>query len=59
MLDILKKAALEAGEIQKKYFRSTELDVTHKTDHQNIVTKADKESQDIIKQTILSEMKKK
>ena len=58
MLDILKKAALEAGEIQKKYFRSAELDVTHKTDHQNIVTKADKESQDIIEKTILFEMEK-
>ena len=58
MLDIIKKAAIAAGEIQKKYFQSTELDVTHKTDHQNIVTKADKESQEVIVDTILSELKK-
>jgi len=59
MLDIIKKAALRAGEIQKKYFRSTKLTITHKTDHQNIVTQADKKSQEVIIETILSEMKQK
>ncbi len=53
MLDIMKKAAIAAGEIQKKYFRQTELDVVHKTNHENIVTIADHESQKIIHDFLL------
>ncbi len=58
MFEIMKKAALEAAKIQLKYYRSTELDISHKTDHQNIVTVADKESQDTIEHTIIHEMVK-
>jgi len=59
MLSIMKKAAIEAGEIQKKYFRKDGLDVTNKTDHQNIITIADRESQDVIKKTILESLLQK
>ena len=53
MIEIMKEAALAAGEIQKKYFRKGKLNIRSKTDHQNIITIADCESQDAIKQTIL------
>ena len=56
MFDILQKAVKEAAKTQLQYFRTTELDISHKTDHQNIVTKADKESQEAIKESILSKM---
>ncbi len=59
MFDVLAKAAHAGGKILLKYFRTTELDVIHKTDHQNIVTKADKESQKVIKEALIAEMKKK
>lgn len=58
MLPVIIKAAEEAGTIQKKYFRQEQLDISEKTSHHDIVTKADIESQDIIKQNILDEMKK-
>jgi len=58
MFKILQKAVLEAAKIQLKYFRTAELDVSRKTDHQNIVTIADKQSQDCIQNVILQEMKK-
>lgn len=56
MFTILQKAVLDAAKIQLKYFRTTELDVSRKTDHQNIVTVADKKSQDRIRTVILEEM---
>lgn len=56
MFKILQKAALEAAKIQLTYFRTAELDVSRKTDHQNIVTIADKKSQDRIRTVILEEM---
>lgn len=58
MFDILQKAARAAAKIQLTYFRTAELDISHKTDHKNIVTKADKESQHAIKQSILREMER-
>lgn len=57
MLEIMKQAAQEAGKIQMKYFRQVELDVRRKTDHQNIITVADKESQDCIQEIILKGLK--
>jgi len=33
MLDIIKNAARKAGEIQKKYFHSADLDIANKTNH--------------------------
>ena len=58
MLNILKKAALEASKIQLRYFRTNMLGVTNKTDHKNIVTVADKESQNIIQGVLIEGMKK-
>lgn len=58
MIDVLKKAALNGGEVLKKYFHQEELDISHKTNHQNIVTKADVEAQTVIHTTILEEMTK-
>ncbi len=58
MFDILQNAARAAAKIQLRYFRTAELDISHKTDHQNIVTKADKESQNVIERCIVREMKK-
>jgi len=57
MLDIIKNAAKAAGEIQKTYFRQTELDVVQKTNHENIVTKVDLASQKIIHEYILKHTK--
>ncbi len=59
MLNIIKNAAKEGGTVLRKYFKTTELDVVNKTNHQNIVTKADLESQDRIKNYIVREMRKK
>lgn len=58
MIDILKKAAHKAGAIQLDYYKP-DLPITFKTSHQNLLTKADIESQKIIRSTILSEMEKK
>lgn len=58
MIDVLKRAAQNAGEVLKKYFHQEELDIFHKTNHQNIVTKADVEAQAVIHKTILEEMLK-
>lgn len=58
MYQILKKAAQEAAKIQLAYFRTAEMDITHKTDHQNIVTAADKKSQKIIEEILIQEMNK-
>ncbi len=58
MFKILQKAVYDAAKIQLKYFRTAELDISHKTDHQNIVTRADRESQNIIERSIIQEMKK-
>ena len=55
MLNILKNAAVLAGEIQKKYFRQGELGVVNKTNHENIVTEVDKKSQTAIQEYILKE----
>lgn len=59
MLNIIKQAANEGGTILKKYFQTTELDVVNKTTHQNIVTKADIESQTRIKDYIVNALKEK
>lgn len=59
MLDIIKEAASEGGSILKKYFKTTELDVVNKTNHQNIVTKADIESQKRIKDYIVEALQQK
>lgn len=56
MFEILKKAARAAAKIQLDYFRQEELDVRQKTGHNDIVTVADKKSQDVIQQTIIDEM---
>jgi myo-inositol-1(or 4)-monophosphatase len=55
MIDILKKAAREGGKVLLNYFQK-ELEVSHKTSHQNIVTQADTESQQVIQQTIVDMM---
>lgn len=57
MIDTLEKAARAGGEILLKYFRTDVLDVTHKTDHHNIVTQADTESQEAITRAIIEGMK--
>lgn len=58
MLQIMKQTARAAGKIQMEYFRQAELDVSRKTDHQNILTIADKKSQDCIQQLIVEELGK-
>ncbi len=58
MIDILKKAALAAGKVQLHYFKKG-ISVSYKTSHHDLVTKADIESQSVIKDTILKEMIKK
>jgi len=51
MIDILRKAASEAGEKLLFYFQK-ELKTTEKTSHQDLVTKADLEAQKIIEECI-------
>lgn len=58
MIDILEKAAREAGKLLLNYFQ-TNIAVRYKTTHKNIVTQVDLESQELIKKVILSEMAKK
>jgi len=58
MLDVIQKAALSGGEVLLKYFRQEKLEIANKTTHQNIVTQADIESQQIIHKTIVDELKK-
>ena len=59
MFELLNTAVTAGGEVLLKYFRTQTLDITNKTDHQNIVTIADKESQNAIQQTIIRLMKAK
>ncbi|MBP7967547.1 inositol monophosphatase, partial [Candidatus Woesebacteria bacterium] len=59
MFDLLHEAVSQGQEILLKYYRTQLLDISQKTDHQNIVTRADKESQQIIQETILRLMKEK
>lgn len=55
MIDILQKAAHEAGKVLLRYYQKS-FSTTIKTSHQDIVTDADLESQKIIYQTIIKEM---
>lgn len=59
MFELLHEAVTQGQEILLKYYRTQSLDISQKTDHQNIVTRADKESQQIIQDTILRLMKEK
>lgn len=59
MFDLLNIAVNGGNEILLKYYRTQSLDISNKTDHQNIVTRADKESQAAIQETILTLMKEK
>ncbi|MCX6732337.1 MAG: inositol monophosphatase [Candidatus Roizmanbacteria bacterium] len=58
MLTILEQSARAAGSVVLSYFHK-ESHITHKTSHQNIVTAADLASQELIKNTIISELAKK
>lgn len=58
MLNILQRAARQAGELLMKYFNQGVI-ATYKTSHKNIVTQADLASQKLIYQTIVSKMLKK
>jgi len=55
ILDILKTAAKEAGQITQNYFEK-ELELNFKSSHQDLVTQADLESQKMIQQVILTKM---
>lgn len=59
MYELLNTAANHGNEILLKYYRTQSLDIANKTDHQNIVTRADKESQKAIQEVILNLMQKK
>lgn len=53
-------AALEAGKLIRKYYYSTEiLEVKNKLSHQDLVTRADTESQDVIVESISRSLKDK
>ncbi|MBR5030667.1 MAG: inositol monophosphatase [Muribaculaceae bacterium] len=52
ILDLAKKMALEAGEIQLKLFRSQELEIATKQNDFDVVTAADKASEKIIIESI-------
>jgi len=52
MIDILETAVRKAGSITLSYFRK-ESHISRKTSHQNLVTVADVESQEAIKQSII------
>ncbi len=58
MISILQEAALRGGKVLRTYFKKN-LSVRAKTTHQNLVTKADIESQRAIKEYIENELKKK
>jgi len=55
MLDILQKAAREAGDVLLKYFQKG-VSASYKTSHKDLLTEADLASQKIICRTILKEM---
>ncbi|CAN5238127.1 inositol monophosphatase family protein [soil metagenome] len=59
MFELLKEATTAGSEILLNYFRTEILDISNKTGHQNIVTQADKESQQAIQDTIIRLMKEK
>jgi len=52
MIAIMERAAREAGKTLRTYFHDSELSIRDKTSHHDIVTKADVESQQIIKDII-------
>lgn len=56
-LSIIEKAARAAGDIALSYFHK-ESYITHKTSHQNLVTKADTSCQSLIKKIIVEELGK-
>lgn len=58
MINLLQKAAREAGEVLEKYFYQG-VSASYKTSHKNLVTQADLESQQIIYKTLMTEMLKK
>ena len=58
MIDIMTEAARAGGKVLLSYFQK-ELQISHKTSHQNLVTQADVESQKIIQATIVKLMKAK
>ena len=58
MINVLKKAALEAGTILLKYYKKN-LTLNYKTSHKDFYTIADVESQKIIKETITKLLVKK
>src|SRR3989338_1819234 len=58
MIDLLQKAAREAGEVLMKYFNQG-VKANYKTSHKNIVTEADLTSQKIIYNSIISGMLRK
>ncbi len=55
MIDILEVAVRAAGVITLSYFHK-ESHISHKTSHQNLVTQADIESQDAVKQSIIKSL---
>lgn len=55
MIEILQKAAKEAGKALLKYFQKG-VSVSYKTSHQNILTEADTTSQKIIQSSLLKSM---
>jgi len=58
MINVLKKAATEAGTILLKYYKKN-LTLNYKTSHKDFYTIADIESQKIIRETITNLLKKK
>ncbi|MBI5122928.1 hypothetical protein HZA75_03665 [Candidatus Roizmanbacteria bacterium] len=58
MIDVLKTAAIEAGNILLKYYKKN-LTLNYKTSHKDFYTIADVESQKIIKETITKLLLKK
>lgn len=52
MIKLMEQAAREAGTVLRTYFRESELNITDKTSHHDIVTKADIEAQQMIKDVI-------
>lgn len=58
MIDILQRAAREAGEVILKYFKQG-IKPSYKTSHKDLVTTADPASQEIIYKTIISQILRK
>ncbi len=58
MISILQEAALRGGQVLRSYFQKN-LSIKAKTTHQNLVTEADMKSQEVIKEYIENELKKK